>query len=530
MNTVTNSPVTFALVARVNRTMLATWTIAIVGLVAGATAGIAGLYPTALDRAAYAAVSSTVTVGHALNGPPVALTTLGGITVFEAGWYVALAVAAFAIVLVARNSRGAEESGRLELLRSCALGTHSMLVSVTGLSLLSNLVIGTGAAAALVIFGADLTGAVVYGGALAAIGIFFTAVTALAAQITESTRGTYAIAGGVLGASFAVRAVGDATGNSTISWFSPLGWAQASHPFDSNRWWPLLVCVGAAVLLFAAAMAVEARRDLGAGLVRPRPGNPTGGAFLASPVGLALRLHRPAIIGWAATALGLGAAFGAVGADAGRLGESSEAMLDLIGGFGGGDLVDSYFAMTAVLLAVVAAGGALGGALRSRAEEQTGRADILLATALSRPRWLTSHLAVAAATSVTVLVAGGLGMGVAHTVRTGEGSAIPRLVWAALAHAPAVGLVLGIGVVLIGVIPRAASVVWIVFAGCAVATILGPTLRLPAAVMNLSPFEHTPRLPGPVEAGTAGALALMTALAVALIACGFAGFRRRDIG
>lgn len=530
MSTITNTRITFGLITRLNRTMIATWTLAVVGVMAGITAGISGLYPTAVDRAAYAAVSNTVTAGHALNGPPVGLTTLGGIAVFEAGWYVALAVATFAIVLVARNSRGTEESGRLELLRSCALGTHSMLASVAVLITLASVVIGTGAALAMSAFGAAWTGAAVYGGALAGVGIVFAAVTALAAQVTEHVRGTYAIAGGVLGASYAVRAVGDATANSTISWFSPLGWAQASHPFADNRWWPLLVCLVAAALLFTAALALEARRDLGAGLVRPRPGSPTGSAALASPVGFALRLHRGALIGWAVAALGLGGAFGAVGADAGRLGESSEAMLDLIGGFGGGSLIDSYFAMTAVLLAILAAGGALSALLRTRAEEQSARADTLLSTPLSRRDWLASHLTVAVITSVTILLAGGIGTGLAHALRTGDTAAVPRLAGACLVHLPAVWLLLGIGMILVGVLPRTTALVWIVFAGCAVTTILGPTLRLPDSVMTLSPFEHTPRLPGPVETGAASAAVLLTALAVALVVGGFAGFRRRDIG
>lgn len=530
MSTVTNTRITLGLITRLNRTMIATWTLAVVGVMAGATAGISGLYPTAVDRATYAAVSNTVTASHALNGPPVALTTLGGIVVFEAGWYVALAVAAFAIVLVARNSRGTEESGRLELLRSCALGTHSMLASIAVLAGAASIVIGAGAALAMITFGADRTGAVVYGSALAAVGILFAAVTALAAQVTEHIRGTYAIAGGVLGTSFAIRAVGDATANSTISWFSPLGWAQASHPFGADRWWPLLVCLVTAALLLAAALSIEARRDLGAGLVRPRPGSPTGSAALASPVGFALRLHRGALIGWVVAALGLGGAFGAVGADAGRLGESSEAMLDLIGGFGGGSLIDSYFAMTVVLLAIMAAGGGLSALLRTRSEEQSARADTLLSTPLSRRDWLASHLAVALITSVTILLAGGIGTGLAHTLRTGDTAAIPRLVGASLAHLPAVCLLLGIAVALVGVLPRMTALVWIVFAGCAVTTILGPTLRLPDSLMTLSPFEHTPRLPGPLETGATGAAVLLTALAVALTVGGFAGFRRRDIG
>jgi ABC-2 type transport system permease protein len=46
--------------------------------------------------------------------------------------------------------------------------------------------------------------------------------------------------------------------------------------------------------------------------------------------------------------------------------------------------------------------------------------------------------------------------------------------------------------------------------------------------MDLSPFTHTPRLPGAEL--TATPLVWLTALAAALIATGLAGFRRRDVG
>ena len=57
--------------------------------------------------------------------------------------------------------------------------------------------------------------------------------------------------------------------------------------------------------------------------------------------------------------------------------------------------------------------------------------------------------------------------------------------------------------------------------------ILGPLLDLPQAVMDVSPFAHSPSLPG--GALDVPALVAMTAIAAGLVAAGLAAFTRRDI-
>jgi ABC-2 type transport system permease protein len=46
--------------------------------------------------------------------------------------------------------------------------------------------------------------------------------------------------------------------------------------------------------------------------------------------------------------------------------------------------------------------------------------------------------------------------------------------------------------------------------------------------MDLSPFQHVPQMP--VEGFSLATTATLTAVAAALLALGFAGFRRRDAG
>jgi ABC-2 type transport system permease protein len=89
-------------------------------------------------------------------------------------------------------------------------------------------------------------------------------------------------------------------------------------------------------------------------------------------------------------------------------------------------------------------------------------------------------------------------------------------------------VLLAIGVVLHGVAPRAAMALWGVLAGCFVIGFFKQLLGIPTWVADLSPFEHTPRLPA--VGFDAVPLVVLTVVAAGLAAAGLAGFRHRDIG
>ena len=57
---------------------------------------------------------------------------------------------------------------------------------------------------------------------------------------------------------------------------------------------------------------------------------------------------------------------------------------------------------------------------------------------------------------------------------------------------------------------------------------LGASLQLSHWVLDVSPFTHTPKLPGGMV--SAAPLVWLSAIAVALPVVGLLGLRRRDIG
>jgi ABC-2 type transport system permease protein len=109
------------------------------------------------------------------------------------------------------------------------------------------------------------------------------------------------------------------------------------------------------------------------------------------------------------------------------------------------------------------------------------------------------------------------------------GSQVLRLLGAALAPVPAAWVMAGVAIAAFGLVPRlAVGISWGVLALAALLAIVGPLVRLSHWVLDVSPFAHTPKLPG--VAFTAQPLLWLTGLAVLLAGAGLAALRQRDMG
>ncbi|MGH8776581.1 MAG: ABC transporter permease [Jiangellaceae bacterium] len=513
-------------ILRRERIRIPLWLLGIVALVAVQAAAVVEQYPTQADLDAVAETAGSDPAFLAMVGPDYALNTVGGNTVWQISAFGTIIVALMSMSLVGRNTRAEEESGRAELVRATVVGRHAQLTAALVVVAAVNLVMGT--LVALSLLGQDLpvAGSVAFGAALAGGGLVFTAVTAVGAQVTESTRAAYGITAAVMGGSFALRAAGD-VGNGVLSWLSPIGWVQQVRSFADERWWVLLLLVATAAVLVAVAYALVSRRDLAAGLVRPRPGPAAASAAMGGPLGFAFRLHRGTLIGWTAGMFVGGLVLGSVGNDVQDIMGGNEEINDIFTQAGGASIAESYLGSVLLMMAIVGAGYAVSAALRLSSEEAAGRAEPLLATALSRWRWVGSHAVVALVGSVVVLAALGLGAGAAYAATTGDDGAVLRLLGAALTHAPAVWVVAGATVALFGLVPRFAAAAWAVLGLGFVVLMFGPLLDLPDWLRALSPFDHSPQVPA-VDL-TVGPLGWLLAVAALLLALGLTAFRRRDV-
>ncbi|MEV0898862.1 ABC transporter permease [Actinoplanes sp. NPDC049802] len=482
------------------------------------------------DPAALARLRETVganTAVIAMSGPPELLTSIGGEIVFEMFGFAAVVVALMNMFLIGRHTRGDEEAGRAELLRSTPISRRAPVFAALRLAAIADLAVGAVVFAALAGTGLPVAGSLLVAAATAALGLLFAALTVLAAQIFEHTRGVYAAVGTLIGAAWALRAVGD-SGRSGVVWASPIGWGQQTMPFGADRWWPLAITLAAAVVVVAAALAVLDRRDFGAGLLRSRPGRPHASRALGTPSGLAWRLQRGLVIGWTAGVGMLGMAYGAIADSIEQWVTGNPEIAEFLPG-GAQDVVDSYLALTVTLSALLAAAAGVSAALRARAEETAGRAEPILATATSRVAWLGGHLGVALAGSALVLLAGGTFEGLAYGLTVGDPGQAARMAGAALVYLPGVWAVVAVAAFGLGWVARAAAVAaWSVLGYCAVVELFAASFGLPEWALRLSPFTHLPQ--APLEPVTAGPPVVVGAVAAVLIVAGVLGFRRRDVG
>ena len=494
-------------------------------LVAETAAQSETMFTTQAARADYAATVTGNPGLIAMVGPPYALTNVGGDVAWQIGGFGAAFVALMSMFFVGRHTRGEEQSGRSELIGAAPVGRHAPLTAA--LIVVTSAQVLLGALVAFTMLGLDQpsAGSLALGASLTGVGLVFAGVAAVAVQISQTTSAAYGMTGAAIGGAYLLRAAGD-VGDGTLSWLSPIGWGQAMRPYAGERWWPLALSLVAASALAGVAFALRARRDEGAGLVEPRPGPATASRRLTHELGLALRLQRGALLGWSAGLFVSGLSIGLTGRDAkGLIGDSDQ--LGTILGSSQADIVDQYFAVSMLGMALVGAGFGIQSALRMRGEETAGHLESLLATALSRDRWTAGYVAVAMGGTVIVLGANGLGAGLADAINSDDAGQLPRLLAAGLAPVPAVWVVVAVAVALFGLAPRAVGAAWGVLGACVLLTVLGPLLSLPGWVLDLSPFEHVPQLPA--ADFTVGPLAWLCAVAAGLTAVGMLAFRRRDV-
>ncbi|MFJ3546507.1 ABC transporter permease [Streptomyces rubiginosohelvolus] len=515
---------------RRDRVRMSVWLLALTLGTLATAAEYKTLYATPEERAA--AVSSMDSpAALAMTGPRPYLSdyTAGAMLGHQMLGFMAVLVGLMSVLTVIRHTRDEEETGRAELVRSTVVGHHAHLAAALAVALVANLGLALLLALGLAATGVDGVGpggALLYGLAHAAIGLVFAGVAAITAQLTAHTRGASGLALATIGVAYVLRASGD-VGNDALSWLSPIGWIQRTYVFVDDRWWPLALCLLLAAAAAAYGFVLSTRRDVGAGLRPARLGRRTASDALTRPFGFALRLHRATLLGFAAGLCLMGVMYGSILGEAADMVESVEQLQEALKDIGGATVAESFASMVMVVVAVVAAVYVVMAALRPRAEENAGRAEPLLATGLSRNRWLGSHVAVALTGGTALLVLAGLCFGVSGAASAGDGSLVLELTLAAAAYAPALWVTVGVAVLLFGWFPRAGAVAWIVPVYAFLVGYLGPILQLPDGLTNLSPFGHVPQLPAAGMTWTP--LLALTAVAAGLIALGLAGFRRRDL-
>lgn len=467
----------------------------------------------------------------AMVGPGYGLDnyTIGAMMAHQMLLMTAVVAGLMSILLVTRHTRTDEEDGRIELIRSLPVGRLSNLQSTLIVMLVVNILLAlvTGFSLfALGIDSMDLEGSLLYGAALGAIGLVFASITAVFAQLSQNARSTIGFSLAVLLLGYFIRAVGD-IGNEALSWLTPLGWILRTEVYVNNFWWPVLLTIGTAFLLAVLALYLNSIRDLGSGFLPSRAGKKNASKALLSPFGLALRLQRVGLISWAFGLFLIGASYGSVLGDLESFFSGIELMQDLLVQTEGFSLTEQFIPMLMSVMAIISAIPALMAVLKIKSEEKNNRIEHILSRAVSRNRLLGSYTTLAVIAGLVMLLLAGIGLGVVGNAAMAESLSLGMFLSAALAYMPAILVMVGLAVVLIGWAPKATGLVWVYLAYSFTVVYLGTLLQFPEWMQNLSPFGHVPGIP--IEDFDWPTAVVLTGIGVILLVIGFIGYNKRDI-
>ena len=515
------------LILRLDRLRLPLWLVGLGGTIVASALAVPPLYDTPEKVTGYGRAIGVSPVNHLMSGRQAGLDTLGGIVANEISQVAQLGVCLMVMFLVVRHTRAEEESGRAELLRSTTVGRHAATLAGLVYGVAAAVLIGALTTVSMLAAGLAVDGSLTYGTGLALLGVAYTAITLVAVQISTTARGALGLAGAAIAVGYLVRGVG-AMEDNLLVWASPFGWAQRMDAFGDERWWPALVLVGVTALLLVVAAWLTARRDFGGGLLDTRPGPARAGWLLHTPFGLVARVQRGLMLGWAIGLTLLGLLYGAVIPTIPDLIASNPEMADVVGASADAEdaLVDAFLAYIFVFMAVISCGFIVASVLRLRTEEETGRAEAVLATQVSRTTWMAATIAVTliAVAKLTLLM--GLGLALGYALGTGEWNQVLPQVAGQLAYLPGTLVIGAFALALYGLLPRATGLAWAAVAFVALQVMLGQLLGLPDAVEAISPFWHLSAVP--VDDFAVAPFVLLLLVAAALVAAGVWGYRRRD--
>jgi ABC-2 type transport system permease protein len=508
----------------------------------GVSNAIVSQFATAEARKELGAVVAAVPpILQGLAGKPVNVETLGGYLQYKYGAFFPLIVSLWSILALSATLAAEARRGSLEFISATAMtrrrvALEKLLAHVAGLTI-----------ASLVVFlSLALVGRTVHGlpgdeipmqaavGYALWLGLLSLASGALAFALAPFVgRGSAAgVAGAVMFGGFIFNgyqaAIPAIAPLANLSWF---GWTSNHIPLAGVYDWASLLPVAlVAIVLVAVGVEAFARRDIGATSPIPTPSLPRTLIGLRGPTGRAIGQNLPSTLAWG---IGIGL-FGVAIAGSGRsfveqLGNSPDFVRLLSTVFPGFDIgsVGGFLQLLYVEFGLILAGLAAATLVGVWASDETsGRLEFLLATPLSRVRWLTSGWAAILVGVAVFTVIQALGIALGAIIAGGDiatpvvGSLVLGLYAAALAG---IGVAIG-GLFGTGYAAPAVAVITIVtwFVG-----VIGPALGLPDALQQLALTSHY----GFTMLGQWDVVGIVASVVIAVggVAVGAWGFKRRDL-
>jgi ABC-2 type transport system permease protein len=479
--------------------------------------------------------------------------------------FTALTAGLMNIFLVVRLTRADEEKGRYEVLRSLPVGRLSVLGAAMVTAVIVNVTLAVFIGLGMFAFGVALydtgmcfNGSMLFGATISVTGLVFAAFTALFAQLTASARTALSYSFLALGVFFMLRAPGDMNPEMEIlALISPMGLPLRTAAYIDNAWWPIFVMLGITAAVTALAFKLTAVRDIDQGMIPAKPGRAHGSFLMKSPGGLLLKLTRTSIIVWLVCLFVLGASYGAVlgtldefiatnttyqqlilgpfgiTIPEGLPTEEAVAILRETVAFMGFTVPQLFSAMINMIMGIFATVPAALFVLKARNEENDIRAELLLATPVSRKRYLAGFVIIAFLMAAAVQFFSAVGMYSAGAGVMEDPTDFPLgfALQVAMIYVPAIWMKVGVTVFLVGYAPKKAGLIWAYFAYTFFFLFFGQGFGIfPDWVAYLSPYAFVQQLPlAPGDTINFVPLIIKVIIAAGLTAAGFYFYNKRDI-
>ncbi|WP_124054264.1 ABC transporter permease [Arcanobacterium ihumii] len=460
-------------------------------------------------------------------GPARDLLTSDGFNAWRAGQLGALFAAIMATLLVTRNTRAQEDSGQGELVASGVVTRQARLIAPVLAGLLTATVLGVSCFGLTWLSGGEVLPSAIISAGYCASAAMFTSVSAVACQLGSQARIANTLSLSMMGIFYVIRGYIDSTSpdNWTL-WLTPFGWIEKTAPATDHLIWPFIPCAIFSIVLLAVALILHTQRDFGFGFIRPRLGNPA--APKIGILALSWRIHRGSLISWWIIFGIFGFIFGNLSTSITSIFKDNPALAQMMtaGTTSETDLINTFIYSIFQSLGIMAA--ILGAQIATKfySEELALRAEPLLATTLSRGKYLASNiLFVYVGTGIAMAISGITFGLIIH--KNNDLISILHVCEQALVTTSAVWVLNAIAVAAVAIWPRVRSLSWLSIVVAFAISILGPSFKLPNKVLGVSPFYHVTSLStvAPQWEGTFVLLAIVMALTL----LSFIGYRRRAI-
>jgi len=205
------------------------------------------------------------------------------------------------------------------------------------------------------------------------------------------------------------------------------------------------------------------------------------------------------------------------------------AQINAVLGAAGLSIVQLFANVIGFMMAMITAIPVLMFILKAKSEEKAIRTELLVATPTSKIKYLMGFVLISFASAVLIQVAQAVGLYsmTGSVLENPEYLPLSFLMQSVLVYVPALWVMGGITVLLVGLLPRRTWLVWVYYGFTFFAMMYGRMLPDIAWIANLTPLGWVPQLP--MDDISWPVLVVKTVLGITLAVVGIICYRRRDV-